>query len=309
MRLESQPAGIVDGEPGDALKHLDNSLETQWRRYRKRLKHCQKRFTEDAVHEFRVEIRRLLATFELLRAFLPKRDLDKVHRLLKKQLDTFDQLRDTQVQSGYVATMTRRFPLAKPFRRWLCRREARFTRRARQAVKRMKTRRLRRRIAEFQKEIARLHRHRSRTRALGTALKAVDHAFERVVRCRRRVKAEDTLSIHRTRVAFKRFRYMVEGLSPVLPGITRKLCRAMHAYQSMMGDIQDTEVLLSALEKFLDRRNAAGPSGRKLLRELRRRKRSLIRTYLNAADQLDQFWPIPAPNGSSPAPERKNVLV
>jgi len=63
--------------------HLGDSLQVQWRRYRKRLKRCQERFSEEAVHASRVETRRLLATVELLRAFIPEDDLKKARRALK----------------------------------------------------------------------------------------------------------------------------------------------------------------------------------------------------------------------------------
>ena len=99
--LESQ-SEIVPVQTADVLKHLGHSLNTQWRRYRKRLKHCRERFSEAAVHDVRVEARRLLSTIELLGAFIPERDIKKVRRALKRHLDTFDRLRDTQVQLGYV---------------------------------------------------------------------------------------------------------------------------------------------------------------------------------------------------------------
>ena len=52
-------------------------------------------------------------------------------------------------------------------------------------------------------------------------------------------------------MAFKKFRYMVEALAEHLPGATQGRLAAMHHYQTMMGDIQDAEVLLAALDKFL----------------------------------------------------------
>src|SRR5664279_6176415 len=122
MRRQSQ-SDIASAQTADVLKHLGDSLNTQWRRYRKRLRRCQERFSQDAVHDVRVETRRLLSTIELLGAFIPERDIKKVRRALKRHLDTFDQLRDTQVQLGYVGRMTGSFPLAGAFHAWLCKRE------------------------------------------------------------------------------------------------------------------------------------------------------------------------------------------
>lgn len=137
------------------LPHLEQSLHTQWRRYRKRLKQCQGHFSETAVHDSRVETRRLLATFELLSAFIPERDLRKARRSLKDHLDSFAQLRDTQVQLGYVEQLVRGFPRARTFRGWLQEREQRFVRETQKAVKKIRTRRLGKRLATFERDLRR----------------------------------------------------------------------------------------------------------------------------------------------------------
>jgi hypothetical protein len=46
----------------DPLELLTGALQAQWKRYRKKLKRCQQKFSEKAVHDSRVETRRLLAT-------------------------------------------------------------------------------------------------------------------------------------------------------------------------------------------------------------------------------------------------------
>ena len=300
MQTKVQRAKPGTAMTADVLWHLANSLHLQWRRYRKRLKRCQDRFSEEAVHDSRVETRRLLATFELLRAFIREKDVKKTRRALKHHLDTLNQLRDTQVQLGYVEQMTRVFPTARVFRDWLLEREARFSRETRRAIKHTKTRRLGRRIGALEKEIRRLRRCTPRPRAWETALRAIDQAFARVAQLCRRVKADDTVTIHRTRIAFKRFRYMIEALAPLLPVVTDEARRAMRGYQSMMGDIQDAEVLLAALDQFIvDRKTGAG-SIRRLREELLRRRRWLIQVYLNASGKLRQVWPLPGLKSRNP---------
>lgn len=288
---------------GDVLRHLAEALRTQGRRYRKRLKRCEEQFSEAAVHETRVEARRLLATIELLGAFLPERKLQKARDVLKQHLDTSDPLRDTQMQLIYVGRMTRVFPAARAFREWLLKREARLTRKTRKAIKHVKTKRLTRRLAVFEAEVR--HRRKRTTRALvfATMLRAMDRAFARVARLCRGVAAADTETIHRTRIAFKRFRYMTDALAPLLPTVTNQHRHAMRGYQSMMGDIQDVEVMLRTLNKFL-RRNEMNPAAATRLRnELLRRRQWLIQVYVNAAGKLRQFWP--PPGLAAPASRRR----
>jgi CHAD domain-containing protein len=280
-------------QPPDVLKHLADSLATGWKRYRKRLRCCQRSFSEEAVHDSRVETRRLISTIDLIGAFIPERELDQARRALKRHLDTFDKLRDTQVQLVYVGRMMDTYPGAREFRDWLRKRETRFTRQTRKSVKAVKTKRLGRSIAAFEKEIRRRRKETPRERAFNLVQQTMNRAFDRVARLCSRVDAHNTETIHRTRVAFKRFRYMVESLSPLLPVVKEQHRQAMRGYQSMMGDIQDVEVLLEALGKFVRKKNIDARSARRLGNELQRRRGWLIRVYLSAAGRLRQFWPLP----------------
>ena len=62
--------------PNPLARHLAELLHRVGRRYRKRLARCQKHFSEEAVHELRVETRRALALLDLLRdrSMLPDTD-------------------------------------------------------------------------------------------------------------------------------------------------------------------------------------------------------------------------------------------
>jgi CHAD domain-containing protein len=142
-----------------------------------------------------------------------------------------------------------------------------------------------------------LRKHTTPERAFSMAQGAIRLAFARVAQCCRHVSADDTETIHRTRVAFKRFRYMVEALSPLLPSMSDQHRQAMRGYQSMMGDIQDIEVLLATLEKFIKHGNEDSYTER-LRTEFTRRKEQLIRVYLNAAGKLRQFWPLQPASGA-----------
>jgi CHAD domain-containing protein len=302
MRSGPQHAQLNDGTVVDVLKHLADSLQARWRRYRRRLKRCQDRFSEEAVHDSRVETRRLLATVELLGAFIPEDNLRKARRTLKRHLDTFDQLRDTQVQLAYVEQLTKAFPAARAFRDWLRKRESTFMRKTRKAIKRVKIKRLGRRIARFEEQLRRQRKRTPRPRAFAAALRGMNQAFARVAGLCERVVAADTATIHRTRIAFKRFRYMVEALSPLLPAVNDEHRHAMRGYQSMMGDIQDVEVLLDALDEFTRGRRVGAGAARQLRGELIRRRQWLIRVFMNAAGKLRDFWPL---DSADPIPARK----
>jgi len=281
-------------EPGSCGPGLlARSLKQQWKRYRKQLKRCQRKCSPGAIHAFRVETRRLLSTLELLGGFLPARRVEKAQRILKRQRDIFDDLRDTQVQLAVVGNMRRAFPAARPFHAWLRKREERYTRKARKNIMKVRTGRLGKLIGACREEVEKQIRNSTSWKALAVILRSVDCAFRRARQLRARIDARDTLTIHRTRVAFKKFRYMVEALAEHLPVITRERLVAMRRYQTMMGEIQDAKVLLAALDKSLGQQDIRKKAVRRFRAELLRRRQRLIRVYLKVADQLLEFWPLP----------------
>jgi CHAD domain-containing protein len=108
---------------------------------------------------------------------------------------------------------------------------------------------------------------------------------------KRRIDPRDAKTIHCTRVAFKRFRYMMEALAKYLPGAKKKLLERMRHYQTMMGDIQDAEVLLQGLDKYLRKQGLEPVRMRAFHQALLRRRQELIRAYLPVAGRLSEFWP------------------
>lgn len=301
---DSRRARAPAGSRGESVGRLARSLKQQWKRYRKELKRCQRKCSAGAIHAFRVETRRLLSSLELLDGFLPGRQAEKAGRLLKRHLDIFDDLRDTQVQLAAVGEMRRAFPAAQPFYACLREWEERFTRKTRKNIRKVKPARLGKLIAACREHAEERLGESAPHKALAALLRSVDRAFGRTRQLRTRIDARDTLTIHRTRVAFKKFRYMVEALAKHLPAITPERLAAMHHYQTMMGEIQDAEVLLQTLDKFLRKRQINSAAVRRLRTELLRRRQRLIRVYLKAADQLLEFWPVPERAGSALAAPR-----
>src|SRR5260370_37947380 len=107
---------------------------------------------------------------------------------------------------------------------------------------------------------------------------------------RQRIHADRPRSIHWTGGAFQRFRYMVELLAEDLSADEKMLAEMQH-YQTMMGDIQDAEVLLQSFDKFVRKKNIRSESANQLREELLRRRQWLIKVYMDAAAQLREFWP------------------
>lgn len=277
----------------DLRRHLGTSLQDGWRRFRKRLKRCQEDFSEKAVHDSRVESRRLLSTFELLGSLTSSRQPEAARRNLKRYLDIFDELRDTHVQLMFIAKRVADFPELRVFRDVLRKRERRCIKRTARRIKRAKMAALRRSVETMNRALQRPLRGVPRASLrLSRIVRVLKQALTHVAALHRRVDPADTVSIHRVRIAFKKFRYMIEAVAPLLPGANPRYLERLRNFQSLMGEIQDAEVLLSTVEKFRSRKKIDAAVAEVFREELLRHRQQLIKRYLKRAPRLDRFWPL-----------------
>jgi CHAD domain-containing protein len=134
--------------------------------------------------------------------------------------------------------------------------------------------------------------------------KEVNEAFADVVRRRQAIDPAHASTVHRTRIAFKKFRYMVESLSPGLTGLGKSDLRALARYQKRMGILQDLEVMQECIKGFAEHNDGMAGLLTTFNSYLQGRRARALRGFLNSADELFRFWPPHAAhaNGSSPVP-------
>jgi CHAD domain-containing protein len=282
----------MNGEfPAELAAHLRDSVKMMRRRYRKRLARCQQEFSETSVHDLRIETRRMLAMLDLLRALHFQDSLRKIRKTFKQRLDAFDELRDTQVQLLLLRPLWRDFPEAREFDPLLRRRERRLIGELGKEIKRMKHVRLERRLRTLEKYLRKSASAKSTRSAKSLAAAALRETFNHVADLRKRVQRNHTATIHRLRVSFKRFRYVSELLQTFFPRLTTRRLREMQAYQGLMGDIQDMEVLIAAVKQAVQLALIPARDVRELLRDLSRRREALIEKFMLAADRLFEFHP------------------
>jgi CHAD domain-containing protein len=112
-----------------------------------------------------------------------------------------------------------------------------------------------------------------------------------VVRRRQAIDPANASTIHRTRIAFKKFRYIVESLSPDVTGFGKRELRALAYYQRRMGNLQDLEVVQQCITSFVQKH--AGMEGllKPFVGYLKARRARALRSFLRSADDLFEFWP------------------
>lgn len=278
----------------DNTEFMQEIYETRWRTYRSEQKRCRKKPTEEAVHDLRVATRRLLALIELLRVVAPHPRLQKLRTSLKDQLAELNELRDTQVMLIEVSESLVEIPDLKPFQKFLKKREKRLLHSTVKAIKSAKQAKVKKRMNAVRKKIFKQKLDSNLDRLM---LKAVDEQFETVMQRYQRVDPTIPASIHHMRVAFKKFRYMIEIVRPLIPKFPKENIVRMHDYQDMMGSIQDTEVLLSALDDFAKKDASYAPEPAR--RFYQQRHSELIDAFIENMQQVDTFWR-PAPDSPFP---------
>jgi CHAD domain-containing protein len=122
-------------------------------------------------------------------------------------------------------------------------------------------------------------------------MRGTTKAFAVAVARRGAIDPADPVTIHRTRVAFKRFRYMVECLSPAFTGLGKRALRPLAIYQRRMGLLQDLEIMRNCLERFSKDHEGTEDLLRPFCRQLQRRRTRSLRRFLRSADHLLHFWP------------------
>ena len=209
------------------------------------------------------------------------------------------------MQLALLQPLWRQFSDARWLDILLSRRAHRLTNELRQGLHATKQARLERRLKNLEQELRALAGAVNGGLARAAVLAALRESFDKVAALRRKISPNRTATIHRARVAFKRFRYMCESLHPHLPGIRKENLDRMREYQTMMGNIQDIEVLLAGVRRAVEDKEIAARDVGPLRRELLRRRRELIGNYLAAADTLFHF----APNTLAPPARRPATLV
>lgn len=277
--------------PG-VCQFLASALQLRWESYREQLRRCQQQFSEENVHELRVGTRRLSALLAMIEAATPGTKLLKLRRVLKRRLKVLGDLRDMHVQRLFVERRAIRFPELTLVWASLQRREHRLERSVAAKVKGFKTRKLERWISGVSARLSQDRTFLREPHRIAAALEqATAQAFAEVAGRRRAVDLKNPSTIHRTRIAFKKFRYMIESLSPDFTGLSKRDLRALARYQRRMGIIQDLEVMHRCVTDFLQDHAGMEELLRPFCRYLQASRARRLRAYLRSADDVYSFWP------------------
>ena len=268
----------------DVNRFLIEALEERWKNYRAELKRCRAEFSNEAVHDLRSAARRMVAFIRLLNSISPRPRLQKLRRAFKDQLDEFDDLRDTQVILAEISETLQELPQLEPFQDHLQGIEKKLLKTLRKKLKVIDLFEVSKRIRGMRESL----KTEPDPELVLQVFQTVDEAFLVTKRRLTWVNPAQATTIHRVRLAFKTLRYMIEIVHPLLPAFPAQNLKQMHEYQSLMGEIQDVEVIMQALADAPVHALSFDPDP--VRRYYERRHAEAISAYLACMDQLDTFW-------------------
>ncbi len=266
------------------------SFDQRWEKYRRELRRCQRKCSETAVHDLRVATRRLISTIEIISIAVDDPRLGKLRQALRRRFKESGPLRDVQVQLLRLEKVRDRYPELEQFYTLLLLREQRLLKSLDREIRAVRVGTLEQQVREVRTILPRQFEEKgavARTAATGAAAAS----FLKTVALLGKVDPDDPRTIHRLRIAFKKFRYVTESLQTVLHGITPALLKEMNQYQVRMGVIQDLEVFASSFRRYLSRvRKGSQINFLPFQQDLVRERQELVKDFLGGAGELHGFW-------------------
>jgi len=268
---------------------LLSSLDQSWKNFSGAWKSARTKSSEKAIHDLRVNTRRLIAILDLAKAVSGDAEIAKLQRRFKKVLKRMGPLRDTQVLLVNLSRIQQR-GLVGDFKKTLEQKERREIDGIRDELSRGRKQKLSKAVDDVRGGVCNLQVK------LGTA--KVHRSIDRVLSSRRNelLKAERRFHrsqpisedlLHAMRIALKKFRYVIEAAQPLLDDSTRQRAKEMHAFQQLIGESRDVELLRTALEKWANKRGkviAVVPA----LDRLQEKRDNLLKKIFESLTELEQ---------------------
>ena len=288
-RRESPP--LIAAPSTDLGAVVVRTLEERWTVLLKALDNARKKTGGRRVHDLRVALRRMASVAALVSEIVDSRAERSLRKRVERLLKRLGRLRDTHVQRKAIGGMTRRFPVLVPLRARLEKREREREEEVAHRLAKVDVDVLQTRFEEVAAEAllalsssVLIERHRQ------TLLDAVNRRFARLIDRRRDLDVANLETMHAMRVAFKKFRYMVEVLQPVLVGMGQAQLDAMQAFQTMMGDVHDLDELDRRVAAWRVKHGKNGDAFVAAQDDIGRRLLQKTDALMAAADDIHGFW-------------------
>jgi CHAD domain-containing protein len=256
-------------------------FDTWMERVLERAEGVRKDWGPDAVHDLRVTLRRCRTMADALGEIAPGSGWRRVKKESRELFDVLGDLRDTQVERGWIKRLA---PSGDAVRRHMLRLLSRQERKHRaEAVRALDRfdakawRKLARKLApkaeEFPLESIVFQR---------LALERLNEAVELYQRAR---KGRSRVAWHRLRIGVKRFRYIVENF---LPQRYEAWAPELKRMQDSLGEVHDLDVLRIEVRRRCDGLEESGPAA--LLKRIEKERMARLQEFRARVSEPNSPW-------------------
>jgi CHAD domain-containing protein len=241
-------------------------FDRSWGAWRRGVEACRRKPTRRGVHQLRIDCRRLEALLEVLdhTTGVPAKGLRRLGDVAAEALDALSKLRDDQVHRRRVADAGNGRgveALVEDIRR----REARHKKRARKALGAIDLARADAVADKVRHDVVRRQGTPTPHDRTVLLLAAVEGAASTVRSRLALVDAARPRTLHRLRLAIKRFRYVAEIAEEVGPEVRVAARPTLQSLQRQLGAVHDADVLADRIARFGRRRRQHRADVRALL--------------------------------------------
>ncbi len=283
---------------GKRTRHeIIRTIDAVWARYRRQLRRGQQKLSTGALHDLRVQTRRLLVGLNLISPIVGSAELSAARKTLTKRLSALGPLRDAHVQLIDLDARLLDFPEMTPLHRLLRRRANRLADSAEVMLRKTGTTKLSQRMKAIRRDLGAALQQ-------STAIEVLRNSYQRTLRdsladlaAVRADRFRDEAKVHEVRIALKHLRYGAETLPAPVRALAPAQLKRLKATVAALGRIHDIDVHLARLAKLEKRGRLASGASAAYRAELARCRRRL-------ESELARRAPVSLPPSAGPAESR-----
>ncbi|MEN6295209.1 MAG: CHAD domain-containing protein [Chloroherpetonaceae bacterium] len=259
----------------DFRAFLFEIINEKYSSYKEKLINCTRQMSDDNVHNLRVSSRRFLSVLNLYKPFYPTLYFSMISKMVKKNFKNMGRLRDVQVMVENCQLLKIQFPVIYDFINYLLTNEKKIITNFSQGITDININELDG-MMYFLIHILKYdfpeikHNFSVFEIFLDDKLRSLRTLYNQIT-------PTNSKTIHKFRIAVKKYRYVIEILQDFVPDY-KQLYKRLVRIQDRAGEIQDFAVMINEFEIFANKKGYA-------TEELNQQKANIIDFLKNKQQQ------------------------
>ncbi|MCE5305904.1 MAG: CHAD domain-containing protein [Chloroherpetonaceae bacterium] len=259
--------------------------------YKEKLTDCTRKMSDDNVHNLRVSSRRFLSVLNLYKQFYPTLYFSMISKMVKKNFKNMGRLRDVQVMIENCQLLKIQFPIIYDFINYLLTNEKKIITNFSQGITDININELDG-MMYFLIHILKYdfpeikHNFSAFEIFLDDKLKSLRTLYNQIT-------PTNSKTIHKFRIAVKKYRYVIEILQDFVPDY-KQLYKRLVRIQDRAGEIQDLAVLINEFEIFANKKGYATDElnlqKANIIDFLKNKQQQQIADFLNDSAEINSIF-------------------